>query len=140
MNVFSYVAGITLAAAVMVMILELLRRDRLSERHAIWWLTGGFLGLVVTIFPKLLIWLSLILGVTLPANLAFFISIVLLALLSLQHSAELTRLEEKTRRLNEELALLMFRVQTLDSTAATPSETPRAATQLPSSEATQVDE
>jgi len=44
-------------------------------------------------------------GVDVPTNLGFFISVVILFLVSVQHSAELTVLEEKTRVLAEHSAL-----------------------------------
>ena len=47
-----------------------------------------------------------------PSNLLFFVASMLLLLVSVQHSSELGRLEERSRTLAEELALLKMEVET----------------------------
>ena len=41
----------------------MLRRGRMRERHAIWWLIAGTLALIIGVFPQILNWLSELLGV-----------------------------------------------------------------------------
>ena len=45
-------------------------------------------------------------GLEVPVNLLFFGAAIVMLVLSLQHSSELGRLEERTRTLAEEIALL----------------------------------
>jgi hypothetical protein len=106
MTTTSYIFGIVSAAAVLVVVIELLRRRQLRERHAIWWLIAGTLALVAGIFPATLEWAAALVGIEVPINLVFFVSIVTLFLVCLQYGAELTRLEAKTRTLAERVALL----------------------------------
>lgn len=106
MSAATYVLGILSALITLGIVIELLRRRRLRERHAIWWLLSGVLALIVGIFPGLLVWAAGLVGVEAPTNLVFFVSIAILVLVSIQHSSELTRLEEKTRTLAERLASL----------------------------------
>jgi len=110
MTVASYILGIVSAALVLVVVIELLRRHHLRERHAIWWIIAGVLALIVGVFPSTLSWAAGIVGIEIPTNLVFFVSIALLFLVCLQHSSELTRLESKTRTLAERLALLELRL------------------------------
>ncbi|GAA1777158.1 hypothetical protein GCM10009748_06880 [Agromyces lapidis] len=98
----------------LVSVIELLRRRRLRERHAIWWILAATLALIGAVFPASVAWLAAVLGVGVPSNLAFFVSIVLLFLVNLQHSAELTDLEDKTRTLAEESALQKVRLERLE--------------------------
>ena len=114
MTVATYVLGIVASVLVLVVVVELLRRRRLRERHAIWWFVAGVLALIVSVFPASLVWLSGVLGVTVPTNLIFFVSIAILFLVCLQASAELTELESKTRRLAEQTALLELRIERLE--------------------------
>lgn len=114
MTVASYVLGIVSALLVLGVVVELLRRGRLRERHAIWWLVAGILALVIGVFPGSLVWAAELVGVEVPTNLVFFVSIALLFLVCLQHSSELTRLEEKTRSLAESVALLEVRVRSAE--------------------------
>lgn len=106
MNMSSYIFGIVTAAAILLLVLELLRRGRLKERHALWWIVAGVLALVVAVFPSTLTWIAGVVGVEVPLNLVLFTGIALLFIVSLQQSAELKRLEEKTRILAEEITLL----------------------------------
>ncbi len=110
----SYILGIVSALLVIVVVIELLRRGRLRERHTLWWLVAGTLGLIVAVFPQLLESAAGALGIEVPLNLVFFLSILVLFLVLMQQSSELTRLEERTRTLAEHTAALEDRVRNLE--------------------------
>ena len=114
MTLTSYIFGIVSAALVLIVVIELLRRRQLRERHAVWWLIAGSLALVVGVFPATLERASRLMGIELPLNLTFFVSIGILFLVCLQHSSELTRLEARTRTLAEHAALQEVRVRALE--------------------------
>jgi len=118
MDTPSYIFGIVSAALVLGVVVELLRRRQLRERHALWWLVAGVLALIVGIFPTTLSWAAALLGFELPVNLVFFVSIGILVLVALQHSAELTLLESKTRVLAEQSALQDLRLRALEQQLA----------------------
>jgi hypothetical protein len=127
MNVVTYVFGIVAALVVLAAIIELMRRSTLRERHAVWWLVAAILALVLAVFPQTLTWAAHVLHVSVPANLVFFIAIVLLFLVSLQYGAELTRAEDKLRSLAEQSAFHEQRLRELEneigiSAATTESE------------------
>ena len=110
MNLASYIFGIASALLILVIVIELLRRRRLRERHATWWFVAGVLALIAGVFPETLNWAAGLVGVEVPLNLVFFVSIAILFLVCLQSSAELTVLEAKTRTLAERVALLELEV------------------------------
>ncbi|WP_349899478.1 DUF2304 domain-containing protein [Parafrigoribacterium soli] len=110
MTITSYVFGIVSALVVLAIVIELLRRRSLRERHAIWWLVAGIFTLIAGIFPATLTWAANLIGIEVPINLVFFVSIAILFLVCLQHSSELTQLESKTRALAERLALLELKL------------------------------
>lgn len=115
MNVGAYVFSILSAALTLVVIVEMLRRRRLRERHAIWWLIAGSIALTISIFPQLIDALAGVIGVEEPVNLVFFTCLIILFLVCVQFSSELTALEDKTRTLAEETALLNRRVKNLEA-------------------------
>lgn len=117
MNPMTYAFGIAAAVLALIAIIELMRRATLRERHAVWWLVGGVLALVVAIFPQTLTWAAQLLGIAVPTNLVFFIAIGLLFLVSLQYGAELTRVEEKIRTLAEQSAFHELRLAELEQAA-----------------------
>ena len=114
MNVASYIFGIAGAVLALSVVVEMLRRRRLRERHAVWWILAGVLALIVGIFPPLLEWAADAVGIDVPTNLVFFVSLTLLVLVCVQHSAELTDLEDKTRALAEHSALQSNRIDVLE--------------------------
>lgn len=105
--------GLAAALLTTVFVLELLRRGILREKFAVLWLAVSAAVLVMAAFPRLVSWLAEAVGVQVPANLLFFLTVVLLLLVSVQLSYEVSRLEARTRRLAEELALLREEVRQL---------------------------
>lgn len=122
MSAATYILGIVSALIALLTAVELLRRRRLRERHAVWWFVAAILALILGVFPKTLTTLADLLGVEVPANLVFFVSIVILFLVNLQHSAELTGLEDKTRVLAEESALQKVRLERLEGLQQPPAD------------------
>jgi hypothetical protein len=117
-SVASYIFGILSALISLAVVVELLRRRLLRERHALWWLFAGVMALIVGLFPATLEWAASIVGIEIPTNLVFFVSIAILVLVCLQHSAELTKLESKTRTLAETVAMQELRLVDLEKQAA----------------------
>ncbi|MGK0740680.1 DUF2304 domain-containing protein [Leucobacter sp. Z1108] len=122
MTLASYLLGIGAALLVIITVVEMLRRGRLRERHTLWWIIAGVLGLVAGVFPSLLDGIADALGVAIPVNLVFFVGIVVLFLVCLQQSSELTRLEERSRTLAENVALLESRIRKLENSHPTRSD------------------
>lgn len=131
MNTVTYIFGIVAAVLALIAIIELMRRGTLRERHAVWWFVGGLLALIIAVFPQTLGWAARSLGIALPVNLVFFVTIALLFLVSLQYGAELTRIEEKLRVLAEESAFHERRIQALEAPDAADGETPAGASDAP---------
>lgn len=111
MTLTSYIFGVVSATLILVVVVELLRRGHLRERHAIWWFIAGLLALVAGVFPATLVWAASLVGIQAPTNLVFFVSIAILFLVCLQHSSELTRQEAKTRALAERISLLELQLR-----------------------------
>ena len=114
MTATSYILGIAAALLTLAVVIEMLRRRRLRERHATWWLIAGTLALIAGVFPKTLEWAADVAGVAIPINLVFFVSVVILFLVCIQHSSELTKLDDQTRTLAEQTALLELRIRELE--------------------------
>lgn len=115
MNPVAYVFGIVAALLALYAIIELMRRGTLRERHAAWWFVGGVLALIIAVFPQTLTWAAALVGVVVPVNLVFFVSIGLLFLVSLQYGAELTRIESRMRVLSEHVAFMNQRLLNLEA-------------------------
>jgi hypothetical protein len=113
MSPFQYFLGVFTALLTFGIVIELLRRRRLRERHAGWWIVAGLLAIVISVFPSTLAWASSTLGFEVPVNLVFFASLFVLFLVALQHSAELTKLEAHNRAIVERVIILELRLNEL---------------------------
>ena len=100
-----------LAIAFMLMILELIRRDRLQERYSVIWFVAGLAMLAGAAFPGLLGLVADAMGVR-DTNVALF-SIVLLLLLglALNFSVIMSRQAAQITRLAQERAIEKAREQ-----------------------------
>jgi hypothetical protein len=121
LNIVLYAFGVLSALGVLAVVFEGLRRQRLRERHALWWIVGGLLALTISIFPDTLVLAAQLLGVDIAINLVFFVSIGLLFLVCIQMSAELTLLERRTRKLAESTALLDERIRRIENKSGSTS-------------------
>lgn len=110
MSTVQYILGIVAAVLTFGIVIEMLRRRRLRERHAGWWLIAGLLAIVISVFPQLLESTASAIGFDAPVNLVFFVSLFILFLVALQHSSELTELEAHNRAIVERLVVLELKV------------------------------
>ena len=99
------ILAIVTSLITLVFIIDLLRRGVLKEKYAALWLILAGTALLLSVFPGLLRAITDLLGVEVPANLLFFVTIVVLVLVAVQLSYELSRHEAQIRRLAEEVAL-----------------------------------
>jgi hypothetical protein len=102
----NYVIALVGTALILAGIVELLRRRQLKEKYAVLWLVVGIVLVVFTAFPALLARLASGLGVAVPTNLLFFVAIMFLVGVVLHLSWEVSRLENETRKLAEDVAIL----------------------------------
>ena len=100
------VIAIGASLMILVFVFELLRRGVLKEKYAVLWLLVAAIGFVFAVVPGLLDLVGTSLGIGAPVNLLFFVMGVVLLLVSVQLSYELSRHEARIRRLAEEVALL----------------------------------
>ncbi|MGW0433485.1 DUF2304 family protein [Micromonospora sp. NPDC003197] len=102
LTLITALTGLVLVAA----IVELLRRRQLREKYALLWLGVGLLVIPLAIFPKLLDRPAELIGAKSGVSLVLFLGIVFLLLMCVHLSWEVSRLEEETRTIAEDLALL----------------------------------
>ena len=104
-----FVATVTLAS--LIFIIRLVRTHRLRAKYSMLWVSIGFTLAVLAASPKLLDTVSGWIGVAYPPTTLFIVAITLLLLVAVHFSWELSRLEERTRILAEELAIRSAREQ-----------------------------
>jgi len=106
-----YAFAVSLCVLVVGLLFALLRTRRIREKYAGIWIVVSVGVLVLAVFPRFAFWLAKLAGVSTPVNLLFAVSIAVLLTVCIQLSIETSALEEETRTIAEELALLRLEVR-----------------------------
>jgi hypothetical protein len=106
---------VLLTTGMLGFVLHLVRSGRLRAKYALLWSTVGAGLVVLAAFPGLLDWASSAVGIYYPPAAFLTAAVAFLFVLTVHFSWELSRLEERTRTLAEELALLREKVRELDA-------------------------
>ena len=109
-----YLVAVLGACLILGFMIELLRRRRLREKYAALWIVVSVLVLATVALPGVLRGLARALGFTVPLNLVFFGSLLLLLAVAIQLSAEITSLERQVQTLAEEVALIRHRLEVIE--------------------------
>ena len=118
----TYWLGVIFAFIVLFGIFVRMRNQGMKERYATWWLVIAIAVAVISIFPRVLDEAAHLVGVQVPLNLAFFLAGVIMLLLSLRFSVDLSQSDEERRRLTEEIAFLRAEIDSLKSDSRTSRE------------------
>ena len=112
-KIVSLVGGI----AIVLVMVELLRRRQLKEKYAVLWLAVALAVGTLAVAPGLLDAVAGRLSVADPVNLLLFVGMLVLLSVCVHLSWECSRLEDETRSLAEEVALLRNQVERRDPPA-----------------------
>jgi hypothetical protein len=108
------VALMILSLILVAIVLELVRRESLKEKYALLWLATSGIGVVIGIFPQILVWITTTLRFQLLTTL-YAISFVYVLAIILVFSVIISRLSERNRNLAQEIAILSNRITHLES-------------------------
>jgi hypothetical protein len=110
--------GLIVVVAILISVFEMLRRQKLREKYAVLWIVIGIGTLILSVFPQLLNTASSLLGIQIPANLLFIMTLILLVGVCLHLSHEQSQAEDEVRILAEEVAILRSDLQDLRAQGA----------------------
>jgi hypothetical protein len=102
---------IAVTLGLLLLVFELVRRKRLSERYAILWLLAATTLLVLAAWKGLLTSLSNDVGISYPPSALFAVAIGLIAMILLHFSLAVSRLSDQNKILAQRLGLLQQRLE-----------------------------
>jgi hypothetical protein len=117
MSTRTYVIVVIGALLALGMILRQVRQRRLRAKYALLWIAVGITFAALAAIPNALDGLAELAGVAYPPALLMAVGIGFFALLCLHFSTEISRLEERTRVLAEEAALMRAELARRDAPA-----------------------
>ena len=98
---FVFVSGLAFA----ILIVMLLLKRRINEKNSIIWLIAAAAILLVSANPGMLDWAATRLGITYPPSLLFLFSNLVLLLLVLHQSMQISSLHEKLKQLAQHISI-----------------------------------
>jgi hypothetical protein len=108
------IVAIAGALALLVIVLELVRRRRLMERYALLWLFSAFVILGLAVWQNALNALAKAMGIVSGPNALFFTVLGFVLLLLLHFSAAMSRLTDQSKVLAQRHALLEDRLRKVE--------------------------
>jgi hypothetical protein len=111
----AHILVIVATVIISLFIFRLVRARQLRSKYALLWLVIGVLLLPLAVVPSVLNTVSEWLGVLYSPTIFLLLAVGFLFLVVVHYSWELSRLENRTRTLAEELALLRTRVEDTSS-------------------------
>ncbi|MFI5123621.1 MAG: DUF2304 family protein [Vicinamibacteria bacterium] len=100
------IVAVVATLAILLLVLELVRRRRLAERYALLWMLAALALLVLAIWTEGLDVIADLMGIQEPANAIFILAFGVIFILLLHFSVATSRLAEETKILAQENARL----------------------------------
>jgi hypothetical protein len=112
-----YIAVI-LSLLVLLLVIDLVRREKLTFKYALAWLLLAVLGVAFSIFPEPLFVLSRVCGFELPSNFIFFALLGAFVFLSLLLTVFLCQQNKRNDRMAQAIGLLELEIERLKGMTA----------------------
>ena len=101
-QIFSLIAGF----AIFLVIIGLIRARKLREEYSWIWLLTGAIIFIIVIWYKLLLFITNLVGATLPTSALFILAMLFLILINIFLSVKISQMSEQIKNLTQELTLL----------------------------------
>lgn len=114
------------AVALLIIVLELVRRRRLREEYSWIWLLTAVGYLAIALVPGLIEWVAGAIGSVRPTSVFAFLGLFFLFLVSIQFSVQISRLAEQNKDLAQQLAILDSELRRMDQAQSGNDASPAA--------------
>lgn len=105
---------IALSLFVTLIVIMAVKKDILSIPLSFLWFGICFLMILFSLFPDLTLFLSRIMGVSLPINTLFFLTIFFLLGLSFQQNIFISKLDKRNRCLAQKIAIFESQLEKIE--------------------------
>jgi len=105
------VFAIMLSIGLIILIFELVRRRKLREEYSWLWMLTGTVIFILAVWYDLLVLITRLIGIVLPASTLFFFGVFFLILINLYFSVKISTVTDQLNKVTQELALLRDRIE-----------------------------
>lgn len=103
-----------------LIVFRLLKRRNLNLKYTLLWLLSGAIMLMLAVFPQILGWLAALVGVYDPTNALFALMFFCVIIILMSLTAIVSKLNEKSKKVVQTLALIEKRVRDLEEREDSP--------------------
>ena len=114
MSIAIRICLIVVSVLVFIFMMRKIRKEKLLISDAVFWIIFSAGLLILSIFPKIIIYAADLLGFISPTNLVFMLMFCFVLVVLISLSIAVSQLAEKCKRLTQENALLEKRVRELE--------------------------
>jgi hypothetical protein len=118
------VAGVVLAAGLIILLISLIRTRRLNERYALLWLIASLGVILFGLWPAALEALAGIFGIAYPPSALFLLVGVLFGLVLLDSAIAISKLQDRVETLAQHVAVTEERLRLLETGQGPPQPPP----------------
>ena len=122
MPIRNKVVALVIGIAMLLMIIELVRRRKLREEYSWLWLLTASTILVLTLWLDLLKRITFLVGAVIPSSTIFMLAFLFLIFISLHFSVVISKLTDRNKELAQRHALLELEVHELKKRSLPPEE------------------
>ncbi len=106
MSIILQIIAVAICVGMMILLFKKMKQKAISEEQALYWLLGIMGLLVLSCFPKILMWAAGILGIEwAPATLIFFMLLVIIYII-FHHTIAISRMDAEIKELAMQVTLL----------------------------------
>jgi hypothetical protein len=98
------------SSALLLYILEMVRRRKLREEYSILWLFGSALILVLSLRQDWLVGIAHAVGIVYPPSFLFLVGILFILLILIHFSIAISKLHQMNKKMAQEMAMLKKRL------------------------------
>jgi len=110
------IATLLISLAVLVFVIELVRRRKLREEYSLIWLLTSLAMIVFVLRYDWLIWLTELIGAKVVTTTLFLLGLLFLIIINIHFSVRISKLNTQVKNLAQENALLKNRIDETDKT------------------------
>ena len=114
--------SICASTALLLYILEMVRRRKLREEYSILWLAGSVVILVLSLKQGWLIGIAHAAGIAYPPSFLFLVGILFILLILIHFSIAISKLHQMNKKMAQEIALM--KEKAMDGASGDPSNGP----------------
>ena len=101
-----HVIAVVISILVIILVLSIVKKGKISVKYSLTWLFSFFLLLLFTIFPGFLSWTTKLLGIQVSSNMIFMFLIVVLIAVSISLTMIVSSQDKKITLLIQEVSQL----------------------------------